>query len=383
MGNMCRPPKQGASIDIINPWAGGLLSPQPRSALEGLSSRCSRQLPSHADDVIEPQEAAVPAFAPPYRHPRKMQPKQTPQPSASRSPQSRSRHCSKVELPGIILGEYTEDSFIGDLVYVHLYELNDTIANLNVALDLLGLGGALHVGVEVLDTEWSFGTKGVSSSIPRRNQYYTYRQTVPMGRTQLPRCQVESTIAAMKQEWQRVKYDLFTRNCGTFCDQLCRRLGVGHLPKWVTRLSETVGQLPAIRALAEAVAESSLTDAVPDAYDRSASLQGASLTDLAPTSQPSFVIPQEDDVAAENRTVHDAPSSSSLRGLTRGSDSEGRPLLRRRCEAFRVEENISEPLQCVEEGTVVYFAAAVCTNKYGVLEKSPRYIGSIAAKGGA
>lgn len=71
-------------------------------------------------------------------------------------------------------------------------------------MDLLGIGGALHVGVEafrmsdsrlfefveVLGNEWSFGMQGVSITTPKQNQYYTYRQTVTMGRTGLRRKEV-------------------------------------------------------------------------------------------------------------------------------------------------------------------------------------------------
>eukprot|EP00438_Fugacium_kawagutii_P003638 Skav224208 [mRNA] locus=scaffold939:919848:932012:- [translate_table: standard] len=79
----------------------------------------------------------------------------------------------------------------GESVYLHLYDLNDTFAHMNsVSLDLLGLGGALHVGVEILGNEWSFGMQGVSITTPKENQYYTYRQTVTMGRTALKRKEV-------------------------------------------------------------------------------------------------------------------------------------------------------------------------------------------------
>uniref|UniRef100_A0A7S3WPE3 PPPDE domain-containing protein n=1 Tax=Strombidinopsis acuminata TaxID=141414 RepID=A0A7S3WPE3_9SPIT len=123
----------------------------------------------------------------------------------------------------------------------------------SVSLDLLGIGGALHVGVEVLGNEWSFGMQGVSVTTPKNNQYYAYRQTVQMGKTRLARKEVISAILAMQGEWGGKEYDLFSRNCGTFCNALCLRLGVGAMPAWVTRLAETMGKLPAMKTIAGAI----------------------------------------------------------------------------------------------------------------------------------
>jgi len=154
--------------------------------------------------------------------------------------------------------DVSDDDATGEPVELHLYDLNDTLAHMNsVSLDLLGIGGALHVGVEVLGNEWSFGMQGVSASKPRNNQYYVYRQTVSMGRTKLQRKEVISAILAMQSEWAGNEYDIFCRNCGTFCNALCMRLGVGAMPSWVTRLAETMGKLPAMRSLAGVISRAS------------------------------------------------------------------------------------------------------------------------------
>lgn len=147
----------------------------------------------------------------------------------------------------------------GFQVRVNLYDLSDSFAGLNaLGIDLLGLGGALHVGVEVLGAEWSFGMGGVSVTSPRQNHYYSYRQTLSMGCTSLLRNEVEGVTHGMKAYWLGKDYDIFVNNCGTFCNSLLVRLGVGSMPPWVTRLAETMARLPAARALADAVAKASV-----------------------------------------------------------------------------------------------------------------------------
>eukprot|EP00913_Durusdinium_trenchii_P009323 g8761.t1 len=149
----------------------------------------------------------------------------------------------------------------GETVYLHLYDLNDTFAHMNsVSLDLLGLGGALHVGVEVLGNEWSFGMQGVSITTPKQNQYYTYRQTVAMGRTGLKRKEVEGAILALKRRWSGVEYDLLDRNCGHFCNELCQALGVGRMPSWVTRVAETMALMPGSHTLKNSISRAMMED---------------------------------------------------------------------------------------------------------------------------
>jgi hypothetical protein len=144
-------------------------------------------------------------------------------------------------------------------VDVHLYDLSDGFAKINaVSIDLIGFGGGLHTGVEVYGHEWSFGIGGVSCTVPKKNRYYVYRQTVSMGKTAMTPQEVERVIAALQNEWKGSDYDLFTKNCGTFCNTLCIRLGLGGLPAWVTRLAEAGGQSTAVRRIADLMVRNGL-----------------------------------------------------------------------------------------------------------------------------
>jgi len=116
-------------------------------------------------------------------------------------------------------------------------------------VDFLGLGGALHAGVEVFGEEWSYGTSGVAVNEPRKNTRYAYRQTIFMGHACIDRAGAERAIRCLRKEWLGCHYDLLTRNCCSFAEELCLRLGVGGLPSWVNRLAETGGNLAVVRGL--------------------------------------------------------------------------------------------------------------------------------------
>lgn len=87
---------------------------------------------------------------------------------------------------------------------------------------------------QVYDQEWSFGFcdigTGVFSCAPKSNPMYTYRETVPLGRTMLAKYRVNQIVRELGSEWKGTSYDLLSRNCNHFCEELCIRLGVQNLP---------------------------------------------------------------------------------------------------------------------------------------------------------
>ena len=46
-------------------------------------------------------------------------------------------------------------------------------------------------------------------------------------------------LCRMVLAWTGASYHAFTRNCCTFCDELCQGLGVGPLPPWINNLATT------------------------------------------------------------------------------------------------------------------------------------------------
>jgi len=58
-----------------------------------------------------------------------------------------------------------------------------------------------------------------------------------MPQTKMSRKDVTQLLEQMKQDWQGPDYDILRRNCCTFSDDFCKRLGVGSIPAWVTNLA--------------------------------------------------------------------------------------------------------------------------------------------------
>ncbi|KAJ7550549.1 hypothetical protein O6H91_07G105400 [Diphasiastrum complanatum] len=135
-------------------------------------------------------------------------------------------------------------------VFLHVYDVTNSVSvktsnvivNLNKLMrDGIGLGGIFHGAIQVYDTEWSFGYcengSGVFSCLPKQNPMYTYRETVSLGHTTLSEIRVNQILTELSREWPGYSYDLLSKNCNNFCEQLCERLGVQKIPGWVNRFA--------------------------------------------------------------------------------------------------------------------------------------------------
>eukprot|EP00230_Micromonas_polaris_P003365 CAMPEP_0119211584 /NCGR_PEP_ID=MMETSP1327-20130426/3042_1 /TAXON_ID=38833 /ORGANISM="Micromonas pusilla, Strain RCC2306" /LENGTH=185 /DNA_ID=CAMNT_0007208721 /DNA_START=88 /DNA_END=642 /DNA_ORIENTATION=- len=136
------------------------------------------------------------------------------------------------------------------LVTLHVYDITNTsyesanaaITNLNrFTKDALGAGGIFHGAVEVNGYEWSFGYcdqgTGVYPCPPKGNTGYTYRESVALGVTSLAPARVQGMMHVLQTQWPGHQYELLSRNCNHFCQELCLRLGVEAPPHWVNRFA--------------------------------------------------------------------------------------------------------------------------------------------------
>ncbi|CAI9092285.1 OLC1v1027483C2 [Oldenlandia corymbosa var. corymbosa] len=91
------------------------------------------------------------------------------------------------------------------------------------------------------EEEWSFGFceqgSGVFSCPAGKNPMYTYREAIILGSTNFPIFKVNQILRELSREWPGHSYDLLSKNCNHFCDELCERLGVPKLPGWVNRFA--------------------------------------------------------------------------------------------------------------------------------------------------
>ncbi|GAB4858310.1 hypothetical protein Ancab_009783 [Ancistrocladus abbreviatus] len=136
-------------------------------------------------------------------------------------------------------------------VILHIYDVtnsgsektNNTIMQINkIFKDGIGLGGIFHSAVQVYgDEEWSFGFceqgTGVFSCPPGKNPMYTYREKLVLGVTNLSIFKFNQILRELSREWPGGSYDLLSKNCNHFCDELCESLGVPKLPGWVNRFA--------------------------------------------------------------------------------------------------------------------------------------------------
>ena len=128
-------------------------------------------------------------------------------------------------------------------VVLHIYDLGTQFAGVNAVCKAIGTG-AFHAGVEVYQTEWSYGgscngptNTGIFSCPPRGCEAHSYREAIDMGTTTMSRQEVNKLISKLKVEWTGHQYDLLRHNCCHFCEALCLNLGVGPVPGWVTSLA--------------------------------------------------------------------------------------------------------------------------------------------------
>jgi len=127
-------------------------------------------------------------------------------------------------------------------VTLHIYEVADRGLQLvNVLVRPTGTG-AFHTGVEVHGKEWSFGSKsdrgtGIFSCRPRKSPIHHYKEAVQLGTTDLSKLEVLALVRQFEPEWQGQDYDLFFRNCCSFCIAFASALGANALPPWVTSLA--------------------------------------------------------------------------------------------------------------------------------------------------
>jgi len=141
---------------------------------------------------------------------------------------------SKFSKNAVLLNVYDVGSSEDELVH--------KVNKIGTGNNNLLVGGVFHAGVEVYGVEWMYGysaegNTGVCSTLPRMNPQHTYRTTVPLGKTKMSEEEVKGLLTQMADEWRGQEYHLLHRNCLNFSRELCKELGVRHVPGWVDRAS--------------------------------------------------------------------------------------------------------------------------------------------------
>lgn len=125
-------------------------------------------------------------------------------------------------------------------VYLNVYDLTP----INGYAYWLGLG-VYHSGVQVHGVEYAFGahehpTTGIFEVEPKQCPGFTFRKSILIGRTDLGPKEVRAFMEKLAEEYTGNSYNLITKNCNHFCNDVCVRLTGKPIPRWVNRLARLV-----------------------------------------------------------------------------------------------------------------------------------------------
>ncbi|KAI8879622.1 DUF862-domain-containing protein [Backusella circina FSU 941] len=123
------------------------------------------------------------------------------------------------------------------------------ITNVGFALGV----GIYHSGVEIGDQEYCFGghdyehVTGVFMVKPTVGpQGLLFKQSIHMGFTDLTQQQVEKILQDISKTYVGTSYNLLTRNCNHFSEELCKKLTGKAIPGWVNRAARLGTMFPCV-----------------------------------------------------------------------------------------------------------------------------------------
>ncbi|PWA45138.1 hypothetical protein CTI12_AA520260 [Artemisia annua] len=125
-------------------------------------------------------------------------------------------------------------------VYLNVYDLT----SMNGCAYWFGLG-VYHSGVQVHGVEYAFGshenaTTGIFEGVPKQCEGFIFRKQIPIGWTNMSLREVRGFMKELAQDYKGTSYNLITRNCNHFCNDVCLRLTGNPIPSWINRLARFV-----------------------------------------------------------------------------------------------------------------------------------------------
>jgi len=102
--------------------------------------------------------------------------------------------------------------------------------------------GVFHSGVQVGSKEYSFGGhesdwSGIFVVEPRCAYGVKFRESLDMGETSYSEQDVQSIVDSLAVKFPGNSYNLFSKNCNSFSDELCLKLVGQPIPTYVNRLA--------------------------------------------------------------------------------------------------------------------------------------------------
>ncbi|KAL8230417.1 hypothetical protein R6Q57_000195 [Mikania cordata] len=122
-------------------------------------------------------------------------------------------------------------------VYLNVYDLT----SMNGYAYWLGLG-VYHSGVQVHGVEYAFGcheqeSTGIFEGEPKQCEGFTFRKQILIGWTEKDLREVRGIMDDLAEDYKGISYNLITKNCNHFCNDVCVRLTGKSIPRWINRLA--------------------------------------------------------------------------------------------------------------------------------------------------
>lgn len=122
-------------------------------------------------------------------------------------------------------------------IYLNIYDLT----SFNNYLYWFGLG-IFHSGIEIDGIEFAYGahdspTSGIFEVEPRSCPGFIFRRSIALGTTELCPSEVWDVLDDISSLYTGDSYNLLTKNCNHFTNDVCVKLTGRPLPGWVNRLA--------------------------------------------------------------------------------------------------------------------------------------------------
>ncbi|KAH7366208.1 hypothetical protein KP509_18G067800 [Ceratopteris richardii] len=122
-------------------------------------------------------------------------------------------------------------------IYLNIYDLT----TLNNYLYWFGLG-IFHSAIEINGIEYAYGahdmpTSGIFQVEPRSCPGFLFRRSILLGTTDLSPMEIYDVMEDLASQYTGDAYNLLTKNCNHFSNDLCMRLTKKPSPGWVNRLA--------------------------------------------------------------------------------------------------------------------------------------------------
>ncbi|KAJ8657554.1 hypothetical protein O0I10_006856 [Lichtheimia ornata] len=151
-----------------------------------------------------------------------------------------------------LLGQSTDPEMQNKLqVFVNVYDMLEPSLLTNVGY-ALGVG-IFHSGVEVAGREYCFGgheyenLTGVFAVEPKIGPPgVLFKQSIPMGYIDMSDQEIEQVLYAVSEDFGGTTYNLLTRNCNHFTEDLCSRLTGKSIPGWINRAARLGAMFPCV-----------------------------------------------------------------------------------------------------------------------------------------